>query len=212
MVNEIDREQHSLLRSDWRHYLKEGLGTSDSERKVRERIRSRVLTGLHDVMLLNQYARDDDIKQIFERLEKAPVENSDQSDILNGSDRELTETHFLAARALVSFAWRGMRACGVDRDRLFEKVIVRGIEDAEADHKGVPHGRVESDIQLETLEAHRDTDEMDPIEKWKRGLALSSDDIRTLHKRVSEHPEVEETLGRDIGELIDEYLVNDPDD
>ncbi|MBP1922701.1 hypothetical protein J2751_001715 [Halorubrum alkaliphilum] len=207
MAGDINREQHSLLRSDWRAYLKEGLGTTDNDRKLRERIRDRVVTGLYDVAILNQYARDDDIKQIFGRLSNDLTENTEQSDIVNGEDRELPETHFVAASALVSLAWRGLRECGIDRDRIFNQVVVRSIERAEADYQGVPHGRIESDISLSKLETHGDVEEMDPIDKWKRGLGLTGEDLRTLHNRVSDHPEVETTSGEDIGELIDEYLV-----
>lgn len=208
MGEDIDREQHSLLRSDWRMYLKEGLGTSDSERKLRERIRDRVVTGLYDCSIINQYARDEDIKQIFERLWDDGTENAEQSVLVNGEGRNLTETHFVAARAMISLAWRGLRLNGVDKDEIFEKVIVRGLEDAEADYQGVPYGRVESDISLQKLEAHTNVEDMDPVEKLQRGLSLSGEDLQTIHNRLSEHPDVDQTLGKNIHELAKEHLVD----
>lgn len=209
MVKEIDRTQHSLLRSDWREYIREGLGTSESERKTRQRIRDRVVTGLYDLAIIDQYARDEDIKQIFERLSNDVTKNTEQSDVVNGTDRELRETHFVAARALISVAWRGLRECGLDKHEIFEKVVVPAIEDAEADYAGVPHGRVESDISVEKLEVHTDVEGMNPLEKWKRDIALTTEDVQTLHNRVSNHPDVETTIGRDIGDLIDQYLVEE---
>lgn len=207
MAKDIDRQQHSLLRSDWREYLKQGLGTSDSERKLRERIRDRVVTGLYDIAIINQYARDEDIKQIFERLSSHQTENAKQSDLVNGERRELTETHFVAAEALISLAWRGLRECGVDKDRIFHRVVVSGIEDAEADYQGVPHGRVESDISLNKLEAHTGVGSMDPVEKWQRDLSLSSEDFQILYDRLMEHPDVDETLDKDFHKLVKEHLI-----
>lgn len=211
MGKDIDRSQHSLLRSDWREYLKQGLGTSESERKLRQRIRDRAVTGLYDIAIINQHARNDDIRQIFERLSADATENTEQSDKVNGSERELTETHFVAAKAMISLAWRGLRECGLDKHEIFDQIVVRAIEDAEADYQDVPHGRVESDISFKTLQAHADVEGMDPVEKWERDLALSSKDIQTLHKRLSEHPDVETTIDKDIGDLINEHLVEDDD-
>lgn len=207
MTGDINREQHSLLRSDWREYLKEGIGTSDSERKLRERIRDRVVTGLYDIAIINQHARNDDIRQIFERLSADETENVEQSELVNGKERELTETHFVAARAMISLAWRGLRECGVDRDRIFDRVVIPGIEDAEADYQDVPHGRVESDISLRKLEAHANVEDMDPVEKFQRGLSLSAEDFQTFHDRLSEHPDVDETIGKNIYELVEEHLI-----
>ena len=211
MSKDINREQHSLLRSDWRAYLKEGIGTSEAERKLRERLRDRVVTGLYDVAILNQYARDRDIRQIFERLSDDETENTEQSDIVNGESRELHDTHFVAANALVSLAWRGLRECGVDQREIFDRVIVPSIETGEADYQGVSQNKVESDISLTELETHADVDDMDPLEKWKRGLGLSGNDYQTLHDRLSEHPDVDETLGKDIHVLIKKYLVESDD-
>lgn len=206
MGSEIDREQHSLLRADWREYIKEGLGTSDSERKLRERIRNRVVTGIHDILLLNNNARSEDIKQIFERLTDQ-TENSEQSDIVNGADRELRDTHFIPARGLVSLAWRGLRECGIDKSRIFDTVVVRGIENGEADYQNLPHGSIESDISLNILEAHPNLN--DPLERWKRDLSMSGADFQELTNRLNEHPEVESIVGEDINELIEDYLIED---
>lgn len=205
MVKDIDREQHSLLRSDWREYLKEGIGTSEKERKLRQRIRDRILTGLYDIALINQYARDEDIKQVFDRLAKDQTENPEQSELVNGDKRDMAETHFVAARGLVALAWRGLRECGVDKQRIFEKVIVRAIEDGEADYKNVPHGHVDSDIQFRDLEAIQKMNELDPLEKWERGLARTGEDIQELINQLPEGTVVGE--GEDIGELINKHLV-----
>lgn len=211
MSKDINREQHSLLRSDWRAYLKEGIGTSEADRKLRERLRDRVVTGLYDVAILNQYARDRDIKQIFKRLSNDETANVEQSELVNGEEMSLYETHFIAAEALVSLAWRGLRECGVDQQQIFDRVVVPGIESGEADYKGVPHGRVESNMSLTKLETHTDVENMDPVEKVERGLALSGDDFQTLHNRLSQHPDVDETIGKNIIELTKTHLIESDD-
>lgn len=208
MSKDINREQHSLLRSDWRAYLKEGIGTSDAERKLRERLRDRVVTGLYDVAILNQYARDRDIKQIFKRLSNDETANVEQSELVNGEEMSLYETHFVAAKALVSLAWRGLRECGVDQQRIFDRVVVPGIESGEADCKGVPHGRVESNMSLTKLETHTGVENIDPVEKVERELALSGNDLQTLHNRLSQHPDVDEIIGKNIIELTKTHLID----
>lgn len=209
MSKDINREQHSLLRSDWRTYLKRGIGTSDAERKLRERLRDRVVTGLYDVAILNQYARDKDIKQIFKRLSNDETANAEQSELVNGEEMSMYETHVVAARALVSLAWRGLRECGVDQQRVFDRVVVQGIESGEADSKGVPHGRVESNISLTKLETHTGVENMDPVEKWKRGLGLTGEDLQEINNRLSEHPDVDGIAGKELDPLIKEYLIGD---
>ncbi|THE65595.1 hypothetical protein D8Y22_06580 [Salinadaptatus halalkaliphilus] len=193
----------------------------ENDNRIRDRrtkIRKRVRDGLYDFTYLNQYAKETDVRQIFDHKYEVPnqvkgVEHSDTEESKAAISSQMNVPgQFVPVRHMIQFAYRGMRANGMDADEFVNKILEPSIQKGEAKHKDVDRGQVECDLTLKTLEVHYDKGEMDPIEKWERGLGLSSDDIRTLHKRVSEHPEVEETLGRDIGELINKYLVDDPDD
>lgn len=201
-----DGRQNSLLTTAFRELIRSDPERTQQERKNRKRMRERVKEGLADVALLNQFARETDIEQIFRRKN-----NQNDAQPTQGVDRrqEILSNRWVAARHMIALAWRGLRLNGVDKDELFERVIVRGIEDGEADYSGVPHGRVESDIRLEELNAAQNWDELDPVEKWQRNLSLGGDDLRELQNRLSEHPEVESIVDGDMGELIDQYLVEE---
>jgi hypothetical protein len=206
MPRDIDDGQHSLLRADWREDIKDGIGPGETERKYRQYIRERVRTGLYDISLLNQYMRDDDIKRIFHRVNDGngagPNQDVDER-------APMVQEHWIPARHMVALAWRGLRLNGMDKGDIFESVIVRGIEDAEADYAGVPHGRVESSIEFNKLEVHRDANEMDPVEKVKKGISPSGDDMQEIHNRLSNHPDVDSTLGENLIELTKKHLVDD---
>jgi len=205
MVQYVDHDQHSLLRSDWRQDLKDGIGTGEDERKYRQYIRERVQTGLYDIALLNQYMRDHDIKQVFRRENRASSAGPNQT--IDERTPMLRE-HWVPSRHMVALTWRGLRLNGMDKNDIFEKIIVRGIEDGEADYAGVPHGRVESEINLTKLEAIDPEEDLDPVEKIQRGLSMSGDDFQEINDRLSEHPEVDSIAGENIKELVDEYLVD----
>ena len=200
-----ENELHSLLRKDWRESIKEGIGSSEKERKFRERIRDRVRFGLADIALLNQYARSEDIKQIFKKKEHKKPNLPEE---LLPSD-ELRETVWVFAMHAVALCWRGLRSNGMDKKEIFEKVVRDGIVWGEAEYEGVDRGAVEYDFSINTLEIHRHKEEYDPVEKWEKDLSLTGEDLKQLHDRLSEHPEVDSTAGEDIGDLIDECLVND---
>jgi hypothetical protein len=206
MPRDIDSEKHSLLRSDWRQDLKEGIGTSETDRKYRQYIRERVQTGFYDIALLNQYMREDDIKQIFHRENDSNAADPNQE----MDEREtMMKEHWVPARHMVALAWRGLRLNGMDKKDIFERIIVRGIEDGEADYVDVPHGRVESDLTLSKLEPVRLDENLDPIEKVEKGISLSGEDIQEIHNRLSDHPDVDSTLGENLVDLAKEHLVND---
>lgn len=200
-----ENEQNSLLTAAFRKLITSDPEHSALERKKRNRMRKRVKQGLADICLLNQYARTDDIRQIFRkennRNDAQPTQKVDGRE-------EPVSNRWVAARHMVALAWRGLRLNGVDKNDIFERVIIRGIEDGEADYEGVPHGRVESDIVFNQLEAVKERG-IDPVEKWERGISLSSDDLRKISDRLNEHPDVETIVGEDIGELIDQHLVDD---
>jgi len=198
-------EQNSLLTTAFRKLIKSDPEHTALERKNRNRMRNRVKQGLSDICLLNQYARTDDIRQIFHKENSRNAAHPAQQ--VDGR-QELLSNQWIPARHMIALAWRGLRLNGVDKNDIFERVIIRGIEDGEADYEGVPHGRVESDVEFNQLEAVKEQG-IDPVEKWERGISLSSDDLREISDRLNEHPDVETIVGEDIGELIDQHLVDD---
>jgi hypothetical protein len=199
-------EQNSLLTAAFRKLITSDPEHSALERKNRNRMRKRVKQGLADICLLNQYARTDDIQQIFHkennRNDAQPTQKVDGRE-------EPVSNRWVAARHMVSLAWRGLRLNDVDKSVIFERVIVRGIEDAEADYKGVPHGRVESEIGFEKLRAVEDWDDLDPTEKIQKEISLSSDDFQEIHDRLSEHPEVDSLAGENIIDLAKDHLIDE---
>jgi len=205
MPSDIDREKYSLLRSDWREQIKEGIGSGEKERKHRQKIRERVQTGLYDFAWLNQYMRNDDIRQIFKRKNSGNAAEPNQ-DI--DERATMLKTHWVAARHMVVFLWHGLRLNGMDKNDIFEKVIIRGIEDGESDYNGVPHGMVESKIRLDKLEAIEPNKDIDPVEKLQRGLSLSGDDLQEINDRLSKHPEVDSIIGENVKELVREHLID----
>ena len=183
---------------------------------MRLRMWDRVELGLHDIATFSQYARSDDIQQVFEKESPEPDGYNTESnqDALNDDKEPVYDAHWVPARYMVMLAWEGLRANGMDKDEIFEKVIVRGIEDAEADYQNVAHGMVESEINLKTLKVPENVEEMDALDKFDRGLSLSGGDIQEIMDRLSEHPDVDEITGKDIDiqGLISKHLLKESDE
>jgi len=198
------RSDPSLLTESFREYLKEKPEKSDYQRKKRSRMRSRVRDGLMDISLLSQHARKKDIKQIFRP--KSEHNGALPDEILDGGADVLSQAHWVHSMHMVALSWQGLRANGMDKEEIFERVIHDGIVWGEAKYQGTDMGAIESDIVLKTLKTH-DKEQLDPLEKLSKDLALSGDDYQELHERLSDHPDVDETLGKDIRELSKKYLL-----
>lgn len=193
----------SLLTDTYRKVLENEPVTGQKARQDRMRMRNRVTQGLHDCVKLNQNVRSSDIEKIFYRDDT----DQRQYDQLPDDRDDLMKAHWVPAMHMVSLFWLGLRENGMDKQEIFKKAIRDGIVWGEAEHKGVDMGAVEQDISLDKLEAHTDTDELEPLEKWKRGLALSGDEYQEITDSLSNHPEVDEIVGKDIGELIEKHLL-----
>jgi len=199
--------ENSLLTPLYREYLENKPTKGDNQTTLRTRMRKRTIQGLQDIALLSQYARSDDIKQIFDRKSLDERTNGNYS-LPDGPNMEFG-TNFVLGMHMVALAWWGLRENDVDKRELFEKMVVWGIEYGEAKHKDVDMSRVESELPYGKVQAHTDVSGMDPLEKWERGIGLTSEDIGELHDRVSDHPDVNETLGKDLNELIETYLLEE---
>lgn len=213
MSQEDDSDRQSLLTSLQREYLKNGSDATNEGRQMRLRIWDRVEQGLADIAIFNQYARPDDIEKVFDKNngDYEDYATEPNQDALDGEKEPIYDAHWVFARHMVALLWHGLRANKMDKSEIFEKVIVGGIEWGEADYQGVEHGAIESDVSLKKLEVHENRHDMDPVEKWERGLGLNPEDFDELTNRLSQHPEVDTIVGKDVGELIDEYLVESHD-
>ncbi len=204
MVESDPRSEQSLLTSLQREYLHQGIGTGNKDRVYRHRIRNRAERGLNDLALCNQKLRNSDIEAIFLR----------DRDNATGGNQELPDgrkvehrTNWVLAMHMVAFAWQGLRSNGMDKGEIFKKVIRDGIVWGEAEYKGVDMGAIEHDIALNTLKVHN-KDELDPLEKLERGLAMSGDDYQELQDRLNNHPDVDKIIDKDIRELSKKYLLD----
>jgi len=191
----------------------ENTNKSETTRRQRKRMRDRVVLGLEDFAFLNQNAREKDIKQIFNRkqTDTRPTNNDivrvDGEDLIPDERDSVSKGRWVLSAHTVAFLWHGLRLKGMSQDDIFRLVITKGIEQGEAQHEGVSRGAVESDISLNKLEAHKDTDNMGALEKWKRDMGLTAEDMQELHEQVSNHPDVDDITGKNVNELIDEHLV-----
>lgn len=196
-------KQHSLLTPLFREYLNTDPQKGDNQTDIRFQMRDRVITGLTDIARLNQYARSDDIKQIFQR--KRTDQRTD-GNFATSDDRDMMRgTNWVFARHMIEFVWRGLRLNGGDKDEIFGNVILRGIEDGEADYKGVPHGYVESDIKFKKLKAAQ-TDEFTALEKIERELALSGEEWQEVMKQLNEEID-RDFRGENLVALAKEHLI-----
>jgi len=201
---------NSLLTKKYRELIERDAKepvTGQKARKYRNRMRKRVTQGLGDCAKLNQYARSSDIEKIFHRddTDRRQYDNPKLPD----EREDLLQCHWVSAMHMVSLLWRGLRLNGMDKQEIFKRAISDGIVWGEAEYKGVDMGVVEQDISLNKLEAHTDTDELEPLEKWKRGLALTGDDYQEITDRLHEHPDVDTVLGKDIHTLVEKHLIED---
>jgi len=195
----------SLLTKSYRELLENEPVTGETARQDRMRMRERVSLGLQDASHLNQYARNSDIKRIFHRSDNSQREHS----MIIDERGDYSKSHWVHAAHVVALAWRGLRLNGMDQQDIFERVIRWGIVNGEAEYLNMDSAAIESDMSLKTLKAHKNHDDMDPLKKWKHDLGLTSDDFQELMDRLSEHPDVEEVAGKEIGPLIENHLIED---
>lgn len=200
-----EKEPHSLLNSLHKEYLEHHNQPGDGKTTLRQLIRDRVQRGLHDFVVLNQYARDTDIEQIFYR--KDELHDTDGNESIPDTRDIMIQAHWVPVRHMIAFAWRGLRANGMEKQEIFERAIVPAIEEGEAEHKNSTRENVESEISLETLEVHRGVSQLEPLEKFDRGLALTGEEWQELYDQLNQE------LDRDIrdenlNELIEEHLID----
>lgn len=205
-----------MLTKDMRELLELQPENDNRVRTRRAEMRERVRVGLHDFMSLNQYVKDTDIEQIFDHKHEVSTQVKGVDDDATDEKKAVVSSQmevpgqFMPVRHMIQFAYRGMRANGVTPNEFVSKILERSIMHAEAEYQGEDPTNVECKLDL-TLEIH-DPDRMDPAEKWKHDVPLSKEDYNEIHERLSNHPDVDETLGKNLGGLIDKHLIDDPDE
>lgn len=197
---ERDLPENSLLKPYHRGYLRGELET-DRERGVRQEIRDRVTVGLHDFPLLNRWLKPQDIEQIFGQKFRNYEPPSDRA---SKKRLDVTEMTWPVIN-MIAFVYRGYRMNGMEKEQFVSRILELGLRRGHADLHGVKWSYVESDLELHSLEYHEQEDEVNPVEKYHRGLGLQPKDIRVLYEQAKEYATDNELDEMNMLEIIDTY-------
>lgn len=203
--------KNSLLNEDQRRYLG-GVSDLDGEieRKFREHLRYRVRRGFADFTVLNQHLREDDIRQLFfgemfmrdvweppadiddldeddlnRREKKADIFEKDSTGDMwgyTGEDDDQT-TPVGEIKQMIEFVYRGLRMQGMSPGEIYDMFWSFPIHDAEAKFQGVDRSKIWVHFDNDTFKAEVIEDELTPVEKWDRGMALDSKEVETLKRK-----------------------------
>jgi hypothetical protein len=176
--------------------------TDNAEYQVRSKIRARTEGALSELDFISKNIPERDLKKIFEDWSRLPESTPD------GDKQQFKMPQQLSTvEAIIGMAYRGYRLNGMEANEFIKSVVENAIRKAEADRKGVdPNRNVSIELDLQELTVHTDPDELDPLEKWENGLALSRDEQQQLFERLSDKLDREISL-TEVGDLIDEHLV-----
>lgn len=206
----IDQNAGRFLTETQRAYLagQHECPNDNAEYQIRSNIRSRIGGALFEFKIINEYLSDRDLEQIFENWK------SDMNEYPDSIKSETQEPYYQIQmpaniseiESVLSLAYRGYMLNGMDANEFVDRVIEAGLQMAEADRKGAKKNQVTIDLELKELEVHTGTDELDPIEKFDKGIAMTWEEQQKLYNQL------EEKLNRDIslseaGELIEEHLL-----
>jgi len=177
--------------------------TKNSKYATESQIRARIKGALFELKMFNEEVDDRILKKLFENWESNPDQYPESGEVYNiDVPQQLAEI-----QAIIGMAYRGYRLNGMDANEFIKSVVENAIRKAEADRKGVdPNRNVSIELDLQELTVHTDPDELDPLEKWEKGLALSRDEQQQLFERLSDKLDREISL-TEVGDLIDEHLV-----
>lgn len=209
--------QNAILTDEQRKTL---LGISDIERTGSHKrnfetdLRKRIRSGLHDFYELSKIEQRD-LRLIFDKqfLESDGINgNIKRGDLPEASEPEFRDTanQYVDVTHMVAFAWRGLRAIGNEPKDIIDNAIMKGVWNGEADHRGISRSLVEIDYDFD-LEVHTDA-ALDPLEKWKRDLPLTTSEHAELHEQLIEAvPEevYQSSTPIDFDDLVAEYLASE---
>jgi len=182
--------------------------TDNAERVMRSKIRSRMKGALFEFYIINEYFSEKDLGLVFSEWESDLSQHPETGEVYTIDMMEQTKE----LDAIISMAYRGYRTHGMDQQEFTKRILQNALIQAEADRTGVSINNVTADLELNELKAFTDPNELDPVEKWNKGVALTKEDLQELNDRISEHPDVDKTIGKDLNELIEKYLIDDPDE
>jgi len=181
--------------------------TDNAEYQVRSKIRARTEGALSELDFISKNIPDRDLKKIFENWESDASAYPEDVGSKGEHYRIDTPQQIAEIQAIIGMAYRGYRRNGMEANEVIKSVVENAIRKAEADRKGVdPNRNVSIELDLQELTVHTDPDELDPLEKWEKGLALSRDEQQQLFERLSDKLDREISL-TEVGDLIDEHLV-----
>ena len=181
---------------------------NNAEYQLRSTIRSRIETALHEFQVVNRLVSDKDLELIFDDWEGEMSEypNFVNSNPQNSHYQIQMPEKIPEIQSIISVAYRGYRLNGMDANEFVNKVLETGLQRAEADRKGVEKDHVSVDLELDNLEVHTDTDELEPIEKFDKGIAMTWEEQQTLYNQLEDKLDRDFSLS-EAGELIEKHLL-----
>jgi hypothetical protein len=177
--------------------------TKNSKYSTESQIRARVKGALFELKVFNEVADDGMLKTLFEDWESDINQYPESGEVYTiDMPQQMAEL-----QAIISMAYRGYRLNGMDADEFVESILENALRKAEADRKGLhPNRNISIDLELKELDVHPTPDEISPIEKFEKGLALTWEEQQELYDRLTDE------VGRDVtldeaGDLIKKHLV-----
>jgi hypothetical protein len=170
---------------------------------MRSKIRSRIKGALFEFKLLNDHLSEKDLGLIFSEFESVISQSPESGGVYTINMPEQTT----GVNSIISMAYRGYRTHGMDQQEFTKAILQNALIQAEADRTGESINNVTADLELNELKAFTEPNELDPVEKWDKGLALTREEQEELYDRVSDKVDRKVSLS-EVGDLIEEYLIN----
>lgn len=177
--------------------------TKNDERVLRFKIRSRIKGALFEFKLLNDHLSEKDLGLIFSEFESDISQSPESGEVYTINMPEQTT----GVNSIISMAYRGYRTHGMDQQEFTKAILQNALIQAEADRTGESINNVTADLELNELKAFTEPNELDPVEKWDKGLALTREEQEELYDRVSDKVDRKVSLS-EVGDLIEEYLID----
>ena len=169
---------------------------------MRSKIRERIKGALFEFKIISKHLSEKDLGLIFSEY-KSDIPQGGGGKIYNISVPERTAS----VNSIISMAYRGYRTHGMDQQEFTKAILQNALIQAEADRTGESINNVTADLELNELKAFTEPNELDPVEKWDKGLALTREEQEELYDRVSDKVDRKVSLS-EVGDLIEEYLID----
>lgn len=177
--------------------------TDNAERVMRSKIRDRIKGALFEFYIINKHISKDDLGLIFSEFESDISQYPESNELYTINMPERVKE----LKSIISMAYRGYRTHGMDQQEFTKAILQNALIQAEADRTGESINNVTADLELNELKAFTQPNELDPVEKWDKGLALTREEQEELYEKVSDKVNRKVSLS-EVGDLIEEYLID----